>query len=334
MEHKNNQIALVSVIIPAYNSESVISFCLDSILKQSYKNLEIIIVDDGSTDSTPEICDKYAQRDARIKVFHTINQGISEAQNNALDIVSGNYIIFCDNDDIIPIYAIEQLVDAIKKTNADIATGKTSVFSPEKYDFILNRKYSSYSTIVSISHTPYKDYENNILKISRFLFRKRKAYFLESTWGKLYKSTLWDSVRFPKNMFSQDVAVNPIVYSKAVNIVTIDSIIYEYCISGKSVSHNPSFKYICDTCTIALNNFNYALNDGILPYRSYFLFRQSLSVASRMYKTRDDLNQIQLLRNRYFYSKRKLPFRHQFFLNLVYYIHLLEVSLSTLVRRG
>lgn len=97
----SNTEPLVSVIVPVYNSEEYLPYCIKSILNQSFKNLEIILIDDGSKDISPQICDSFAEKDSRIKVIHQENGGIAKAQNAGLDAAQGEYIAFADNDDIL-----------------------------------------------------------------------------------------------------------------------------------------------------------------------------------------------------------------------------------------
>ena len=112
---------LVSVIIPAYNIEDYIGRCLDSIISQTYKNLEIIVVDDGSRDHTGEILDNYAKKDRRIKVIHKENGGVSSARNKGIEAAEGDYIGFIDGDDLIESEMYKILVDLLEEENADIA---------------------------------------------------------------------------------------------------------------------------------------------------------------------------------------------------------------------
>lgn len=113
---------LISVIVPVYNVEKYLSKCIDSILAQTYKNLEIILVDDGSPDNCPKICDEYAKKDNRIKVIHKENGGLSAARNVALDIAKGEYIGFVDSDDFIAEDMYEVLYNLAEKYNAEISS--------------------------------------------------------------------------------------------------------------------------------------------------------------------------------------------------------------------
>ena len=112
---------LISVIIPVYNVEQYVESCLNSVIDQSYTNLEIILVDDGSTDRSGEICGQYALKDSRIKVIHEENAGLGEARNRGLRIASGDYICFVDSDDWIEEDYCKELAQAAERTNSDIA---------------------------------------------------------------------------------------------------------------------------------------------------------------------------------------------------------------------
>ncbi len=110
----------ISVIIPVYNVEKYIKQCLDSVINQTYKNLEILLVDDGSTDNSGTICDEYAKKDSRIKVIHKENGGLSSARNVALDIATGEYIAFVDSDDYIALDTFKKCFEKLEKTDADV----------------------------------------------------------------------------------------------------------------------------------------------------------------------------------------------------------------------
>ena len=114
---------LISVVVPIYNVENYIKKCVDSILSQTYKNLEIILVDDGSPDNCPQICDEYAQKDNRIKVIHKENGGLSDARNAGIDISKGKFITFIDSDDYIEKDYVEVLYNSIKENASDMAIG-------------------------------------------------------------------------------------------------------------------------------------------------------------------------------------------------------------------
>ena len=129
---------LVSVIIPAYNIEDYIGRCLDSIISQTYKNLEIIVVDDGSRDHTGDILDNYAKKDRRIKVIHKENGGVSSARNKGIEAAEGDYIGFIDGDDLIESEMYKTLVDLLEEENADIAHCGYQMVFPDRVDYYHN----------------------------------------------------------------------------------------------------------------------------------------------------------------------------------------------------
>ncbi len=124
----NNATPLISVIVPVYNAEDYLRYCVDSILQQSYTNLEVILVDDGAKDSSPAICDEYAAQDSRVTVIHQENGGIAKAQNTGLDAAHGEYIAFADNDDILDRRNIEYLLHALQNTGADMSKARWRQF--------------------------------------------------------------------------------------------------------------------------------------------------------------------------------------------------------------
>lgn len=147
----------ISVIISIYNSEKVINRCVDSILKQTYKNLEIILVDDGSTDNSPKICDQYKKKDKRVKVYHKKNGGVSSARNLGLDESTGEYISFIDSDDYIEDNMYEVLIDNIHRNSSDIAicnmlhedNNNNILHNFNHYNFEFNREsYPEYSYFI------------------------------------------------------------------------------------------------------------------------------------------------------------------------------------------
>ena len=151
---------LISVVVPIYNVENYIKKCVDSILSQTYKNLEIILVDDGSPDNCPQICDEYAQKDNRIKVIHKENGGLSDARNAGIDISKGKFITFIDSDDYIEKDYVEVLYNSIKENASDMAIGSHKAI----YDngTILNKETGEKSVLDSKNVLERILYDENI----------------------------------------------------------------------------------------------------------------------------------------------------------------------------
>lgn len=180
--------SLISIIVPIYNVENYLTKCIDSILKQTYSNLEIILVDDGSTDSCGLICDKYKEKDERIIVIHKKNGGLSDARNAGLDVATGNYIMFTDSDDYISEKMVELLYNNIIKNNADI-----SICDYAK-NFSNNIVYNKYSKKEFIVEGDEKfNYVNN-------------EYYIVTVvqWNKLFKKEIFDGLRYKKGKINED----------------------------------------------------------------------------------------------------------------------------------
>ena len=213
----------ISVLVPVYNAEKYIEKCIKSIINQTYKNIEIILVDDGSTDSSGKICDEYGKKDDRIIVVHQENKGLSGARNTGLDIAKGKYIMFLDSDDTFEKDACENLYNEIEKTNADIAIGAHRVL------------YDSGKIIEKATH------ENSVLEPKIVLERILYDDGIDlSAWGKLYKISLFEDIRFPKGRLFEDSATTYMLVDKAKKIAVHSESKYNYIIRKDSIS-NASF---------------------------------------------------------------------------------------------
>lgn len=216
---------LVSIIVPIYKVEPYLQRCIDSIVNQTYTNLEIILVDDGSPDNCPQICDEYAAKDNRIVVIHKENGGLSDARNAGLDICKGEYISFVDSDDWIVLNYIEVLLSIITKENADITIGNhKKVGESNEIDFC--KKNDEYKVLNS-----YQALEN--------LFGEHALNFTVS-WGKLYRAQLWTELRFPKGKLYEDAYLCHLLYNKASTICFLNEPIYYYTQRSDSIMSRTS----------------------------------------------------------------------------------------------
>ncbi len=202
---------LVSVIIPVYKVEKYLDRCVESVINQTYKNLEIILVDDGSPDNCPAICDTWAEKDARIKVIHKKNGGLSDARNAALDIISGEYLIFVDSDDILALNAVELLMKTALEENSVI---------------VISTKVKKFADEVSVADGFISNQQTvNGTKALETIFCCNTRW---EAWGTLYKSNLFAKERFPVGKLYEDIATIPKIVLKAESITFIDSILYYY----------------------------------------------------------------------------------------------------------
>lgn len=185
---------LISVIVPVYNVERYIKRCIDSILAQTYTNLEIILVDDGSTDCSGEICDAYAVADSRIKVIHINNSGQAEARNLGITMAEGSYYAFVDSDDYIMRDYISYLYEIIQVYQAQISICGYSKIEERNHNKIENN---------IVSNTEIMIY-NSTESIFQLLYQKG---ILTVVWGRLFNAELFCNIRFPKGKLHEDVAV-------------------------------------------------------------------------------------------------------------------------------
>ena len=204
---------LISVIIPVYNVEQYVESCLNSVINQSYFNLEIILVDDGSTDKSGEICDQYALKDSRIKVIHEENAGLGEARNRGLRIASGDYICFVDSDDWIEEDYCKELIQAAERTNSDIAIcGYNECLKEGKTHKV---KYDDCFTTTGKEILHYTMTANG------------KYWFNISVWNKMYKREIISGLWFKSRVY-EDIMYNAGSMYRANKIAYINQCLYNY----------------------------------------------------------------------------------------------------------
>ena len=199
----------ISVIVPVYQTEVYLRECVDSLLGQTYKSIEIILVDDGSTDDCPAICDAYAEKDERVRVIHKANAGVAAARNTGLDAVSGAYIAFADSDDVAMPAMLEKLAEASLSSQAEIATCGYKMIGEKE-------------TLKSVGASRVEKPENLLKEI---LLDRGNAAVL---WNKLFAADLFEGVRFPEGEIHEDFAVLCRLIGSAERIACIDYIGYCY----------------------------------------------------------------------------------------------------------
>lgn len=186
-----NSTCLISVIVPIYKVEEYLHACVDSILEQTYVNLEVILVDDGSPDLCGQICDEYSRKDLRIKVIHKKNGGLSDARNAGLDIAQGEYIYFVDSDDIIHPELLEKLFILIKKYGADISICRYQIFNDGDSPKIILGQHGNVEC--------FSDFE-----MLDNLYNPKYAPANIVAWNKLYRRSIWNSLRYKVGIINED----------------------------------------------------------------------------------------------------------------------------------
>ena len=216
----------ISVVIPVYNVAPYLEKCVKSVIDQSYSDLEIILVDDGSNDGSGNICDEFKEIDSRVIVIHQENQGLSVARNSGLDRATGEWIAFLDSDDWIERNAYEVLLSIAKAYSADI----TSCLSRVVYSGEPERETNDSGNVFEY---------NNITSIISEL-RKKERLRVE-VWNKLWKRQIIDDIRFVPGQVSEDIHFDRLVFQKARRIVHVDKTLHNYLV-GRQGSTNSSFK--------------------------------------------------------------------------------------------
>lgn len=252
----------ISIIIPIYNAEKYLEECIESVINQTYKNLEIILVDDGSTDESGKICDKYATIDERIKVIHEKNGCVSIARNAGMDIATGNYIMFIDADDYYEKNACEKLYNEIKEKNADYVIGNYIHIEPngEKWREPLfdTEEYGNFK--VSI-----KDY--------------KKSFFVMNSvvWNKIYKREFLEKfhLRFFNGPIAEDAIFATFCYVNSDKGYFIKDIVYNYRLNKKnsSASTNCSKRYFDDMNKAYKKIYENFFNTNNIGFYRYFYAR-------------------------------------------------------------
>lgn len=235
MDRDNISNEMISIIIPVYNSAKWLRRCIDCVVTQTFTDLEILLVNDGSTDESGDICDEYASCDSRIRVIHQKNGGVSEARNTGLRNVTGEYVSFIDNDDWIHPQYFELLFRAIIETGGDMAMCYyrkiwIDEFSPDTTPINLQESYKSISSTKMI---------DGMLAIPIDTSRSSPIPY-EFIWAKLYKKDILKDLYY-KNVWAEDVEYNSRVYFRTVAIALVPQYLYIWIQSHQSLhrSHAP-----------------------------------------------------------------------------------------------
>lgn len=222
----------LSIIVPVYKVEPYLRRCVDSILAQTFRDFEVILVDDGSPYNCGVVCDEYAAKDERVKVIHKANGGISSARNAGLDIAQGDYIGFVDSDDYIAPDMYETLLELSERTIADIsAVGFTEV--AETGDVI--RRWEGLAA-------------DRVYKRKDFICGFFPDYFwkiMPNVWNKIFRKTLFESIRFPVNRIYEDACIQLPLYDLCESIAVSERYCYFYTIREGSIMRSSFSEKIC-----------------------------------------------------------------------------------------
>ena len=256
--------SLISVIIPVYNVEKYLRQCLDSVVRQTYRNLEILIVDDGSTDGSGSICDEH-KIDGRVQVYHTDNRGLSAARNYALDRAHGDYIAFIDSDDWMELNALESVLFTAQTTGADI---------------VAFRFYQEYKDKTEKSADPENEFiveGEDVLKAMVIDHR-----LTDDVWNKFYRAELFTSIRYPENRIFEDKATTYLLLQKAEKLSYTPACLVHYRNREGSLSNVHSMKSLIDYWIVYRERF-----DNLSPISEQYYkvaLSEAINAISRMWR--------------------------------------------------
>ncbi|MBQ8619660.1 MAG: glycosyltransferase family 2 protein [Clostridia bacterium] len=214
----------ISIIIPVYRVEAYLRRCVDSVLAQTYPDCEVILVDDGSPDGSGAICEEYAAKDARVRVIHKENGGLSSARNAGIDAAKGEYLFFVDSDDVVHPQTLETLLRYMEKNDADAAIGSFSRFRDDEE--------LSFQPVVS----PPLQNLTGVETMHQFFDAGDDTPKYVSSCGKLLKRTLFDGIRFPLRRLFEDEYTTYRLYERAKRVVVVDVPLYQYFFNDSGIT--------------------------------------------------------------------------------------------------
>ena len=270
---------LISVVVPVYNVKDYLERCLNSLINQTYKNLEIILIDDGSTDGSYKICQRFAKIDKRIKLFKQENGGLSKARNKGISKATGKYIGFVDSDDVISVRMYENLYEAIAKTNSEIGFCDYVCFTN---DVVFDEEFSF-------------EEMNRVAALKNLMIDKN---ITSHAVDKLYLKSLFDDIRYPLGKKFEDIDTTYKLIMKAENIVYVPHALYGYYQRSNSITGvysketTKDFIQAINNRYKSLYNYNSGLNVYLNMNKVNSVLRYFLDIS--MFKKRE------VLKDKYF----------------------------------
>ena len=261
-EHKD----LISIIVPVYNMEQYLERCINSIWQQTYTNLEIILVDDGSTDKSPQMCDEYASKDSRIKVVHKQNGGLSDARNAGLAIANGTYIGFVDSDDWIEPDMYECMYEACMEHEAQIAICRYAQVYKDHTVQGGNQKITAFD-------------REELMKI--YIGGHDDYIIYNSVWSKLFAREIVEGVQFPVGRNSEDIMYTTKAFCKVEKGVYIDKCLYHYVLDrdGSIMNVKRTERMFQDEIPFWKEHMEYIrryVSEQMGDYAAYYFYRRLL----------------------------------------------------------
>ncbi|WP_332025526.1 glycosyltransferase family 2 protein [Kaistella sp.] len=318
-----NKDPLISIIIPCFNAEKTLEKCLESVVQQSYANLEIIIIDDGSTDETSLIYNKFQSNDERILVLKQQNSGVSKARNTGVKAATGDYICFVDSDDWAELNYCSELYSLLVGENADISIVEAS-YEDENGNVLCSKPIS----------------DEKIFDGNRALVLLLEDQEIQShPWGKLFKADLLKNVHFPENLKCfEDYSTLFKIFNKAVKVIKSNEKLYHYIQREDSLSHNLSPATAYQFFLAIMEVFEFWRNSAKVGDRNKIIkniVRKLLMVLKRITRNtkvdemKSEKDEIRRAFNSFLkYSATDIGIEYYFYLRLYYYFPNLYARLT------
>ena len=218
----------ISVIIPIYNVKSYMNTCIASVYAQTYQNLEIILVDDGSTDGSGELCDEWEKKDSRIRVIHKENGGLSDARNAGMDIMTGEYVGFVDGDDWIEPTMYEKLLQACESTNSKVAACRFREITKKDQIMKWDPKHQRLESGQSRSKAAFSELYSIEDVMRAYIKESEEPRIYHCVWSKLYHKSIVENLRFEVGRKSEDIVFTTQVFCKIEQMAYLSEKLYDY----------------------------------------------------------------------------------------------------------
>lgn len=226
---------LISIVVPIYNVENYLRMCLDSIEHQTYSNIEVLLINDGSPDSSGEICQEYVARDSRFRYFEKENGGLSDARNYGIERSNGKYLTFIDSDDWVEPTYIDDMYQAALKNDSEIVVSNYTLFDVKENHYLIHVWDDYYE----------ETYEGEEL-INKLPLLERRDYSFVTSWGILFKKELFNNIKFPKGKVIEDSRTNYKLFARSLRSTYINKALYNYRIGRESISSQVNEKLLID----------------------------------------------------------------------------------------
>lgn len=301
---------LISIIVPIYKVEKYLEKCIDSILSQTYKDIQVILVDDGSPDGCPAICDRYVEKDERVVVIHKPNGGLSDARNAGLNVARGEFISFVDSDDFIADNFCDILLKAINRENADMAICNYQVVDENGHSIQEKNLY-----------LPIRD---ECISSQEFIegYCGKYGWHYVIAWNKIYKRELFENVKYPVGKQHEDAFVIHHLVSQCNRIACVKNVLYFYVQRQGSIMSQISVRNM-DLGDALIDQYKFAKKSGNELLKNYAVRRLSFELEKWVILCKDDTKAAQkykeLCKQAYFLIYEKCAWEGYSFQAKLYY---------------